>query len=79
MGGHDAREGRREDPEHHQPEAHHADGAVEEFAVKAEPALEIDRGREDHDQRDPDRRQARRHAADDARASSVGITMPPTM
>jgi hypothetical protein len=66
MGRHDAREGRREDPEHHQAEAHHADGAVEELAVEAELALEVDRRREDHGERDPDRRQARGHATDDA-------------
>jgi hypothetical protein len=66
MGGDEAREGRREDPEHHQPEAHHADGAVEELAVKAQLALEVDRPGEDDDEADPDGRQPAGHGPDDA-------------
>jgi hypothetical protein len=79
MGGDDAGEGRREDPEHHQPEAHHADGAVEELAVEAQLALEVDRPGEDDDEADPDRCQPAGHAPMMPLASIVGISMPPMM
>ena len=54
-----------EDPEHHHPEADHADGAVKELAVKPELPLEGDRQGEDHDQRNPGRQQPGRDRADD--------------
>jgi hypothetical protein len=61
-------EDRREDPEHHQPEADHADGVVEQMAVKPQMALERDRQGKGDDERDPDRQQLRRHPAENALA-----------
>ena len=57
----------RIDPEHHQPKADHANGAVKQFAIKPQPAFESDRQGKGHDQRNPDRQQTLRHAAKDAR------------
>ncbi len=59
-------EERGEDPEHDDAEADHADGGIEELAVKPEPPPEAQRQREEDDERDPDRHEPPGHRAEDA-------------
>ena len=64
-------EDRGKDPKHHQAKAGHADGAVEQLAVKTEAAFESDGEREKHHKPDPHRGQPRGHCPDDARALRI--------
>ena len=61
-----AAEKARIDPEHHQPEADHAHGAVEKLAIEAEAPFEHSGQRKGGRQCGPDRQQLACHAADDA-------------